>query len=80
MNGDRARPSQAQDVIREKAFATCIINCEHPECDGSFDTFDSDPPRDPMDSWSVGFARAARAAGWTTTLAGEILCPEHSEE
>ena len=71
--------SGQMDAIQEKAFITGMIACDYPGCEQSFDTFESDPPRDPMESWSLNFVETARAAGWTTNLAGNILCPEHGE-
>jgi hypothetical protein len=66
------------DKIEETAFLTLMINCDH--CGASLDTFEADPPVDPMDEWAWRFAVRARTMGWQTDDRGRIFCPECSRK
>ena len=60
------------DAIEETAYVSLMINCDN--CGDSLDTFQEDPPVDPMTEWAKRFARRARELGWNTDAAGRILC------
>ncbi len=60
------------DALEEQLFVSLAASCSL--CDQVFETFDNDPPADPMVPWARRVADLARAAGWSVRD-GACVCP-----
>lgn len=64
------------DVLEEHLYVSLTASCSM--CNDVFDTFDNDPPTDPMVSWVRRVASVARAKGWSIRNAA-CVCPTCAE-
>ena len=62
------------DPIEKTAYESLMIYCSN--CEESLDTFEEDPPADPMTEWAKRFAGKARELGWHTDRDRRILCSD----
>lgn len=65
------------DNMEVLAYSELLIACQANGCSNVFQPTLDQPATDPVEEWAKDMTSRARAAGWSVSPDGDVLCPLH---